>query len=499
MSSELQKRYGLTTAICLVVGTVIGSGVFFKAQTVLEKTQGDMITGVLAWAITGVVMLACILAFAVITTKYEKANGIVDYANELVGPRYGYFIGWFMSVIYYPAMTSTLAWVSARYFVVFLRSVDPNFGFYELTAPPGTPMANAMAEGVDIVPLAGAETMTVALVFLVGVFVMNALAPKLAGHFQVSTTFIKMVPLLMIMVGGIIYGLVATDGALVDNFTVVAQTIKTDAANNPLFAAIVSTAFAYEGWIVATSINAELKNSKRNLPIALVTGGIIIILVYILYFVGIAGGAPVEALQTDATVSFSNIYGKVVGLLLYIFVVISCLGTLNGLMLAGTRSVYATSSGGRGPKAEMFSSVDKKTNMPANASIFYLLVSALWLMYFYFGNMSADASAWVGLFAFDSSELPIVTMYPIYIPVFIMFMKKSKGENFFKRFVIPFFAICASIFMVVAAVYSHGIQPYQRDKSCPVFFYMIVFAVIMVIGMLFIREKKPKKHKHKKK
>ena len=79
MSTELKKKYGLLTAICLVVGTVIGSGVFFKAQDVLKMTGGNMITGILAWAITGLVMLACILAFAIISTKHEKVNGVVDH------------------------------------------------------------------------------------------------------------------------------------------------------------------------------------------------------------------------------------------------------------------------------------------------------------------------------------------------------------------------------------------------------------------------------------
>ena len=230
MSTELKKKYGLMTAICLVVGTVIGSGVFFKAQDVLKLTGGNMVTGILAWAITGLVMLACILAFAIISTKYEKVNGVVDYAEALVGPRYGYFIGWFMSVIYYPAMTSTLAWVSARYFVVFMKNVNPNFGFYSVVNP----------DGADFSALAGPETMTWALVFLVGVFAMNALAPKIAGYFQVSATFIKMVPIAMVMIGGIIYGLVAGDGMLVENFTAVSDAVKSDVTGNPLFAAIIA-------------------------------------------------------------------------------------------------------------------------------------------------------------------------------------------------------------------------------------------------------------------
>ena len=127
MDNKLEKKYGLFTAICLVVGIVIGSGVFFKAQTILQKTNGDMPLGIAAWAIGGLIMIVCILAFANMAQKYEKVNGVVDYAEALVGPKYGYYMGWFMTTIYYPSMTSVLAWLSARYTLVFINSVNPDF------------------------------------------------------------------------------------------------------------------------------------------------------------------------------------------------------------------------------------------------------------------------------------------------------------------------------------------------------------------------------------
>ena len=77
-TSKLSKKYGLFTAICMVVGIVIGSGVFFKAQTILQKTDGDLPLGILAWIIGGVIMLVCILAFAMMAQKYIKVNGIVN-------------------------------------------------------------------------------------------------------------------------------------------------------------------------------------------------------------------------------------------------------------------------------------------------------------------------------------------------------------------------------------------------------------------------------------
>ena len=112
---KLTRKYGLVTAICMVVGRVIGSGVFFKAQNVLNATGGNMPLGIAAWIITGLVMIICSAQFAVMATKYEKVSGVVDYAEATCGKKYGYYLAWFMLNIYYPGMTSVLAWVSARY------------------------------------------------------------------------------------------------------------------------------------------------------------------------------------------------------------------------------------------------------------------------------------------------------------------------------------------------------------------------------------------------
>ena len=68
MGSELKKKYGLATAVAMVVGIVVGSGVFFKAESILNLTGGDMGMGVIAWIIGGLIMIACSLAFAVMAT-----------------------------------------------------------------------------------------------------------------------------------------------------------------------------------------------------------------------------------------------------------------------------------------------------------------------------------------------------------------------------------------------------------------------------------------------
>lgn len=460
---KLTRKYGLMTAICMVVGTVIGSGVFFKAQNVLAATDGNMPMGIAAWVITGLIMIICSAQFAVMATKYEKVNGVVDYAEATCGKSYAYYLAWFMVNVYYPSMTGVLAWVSARYFGVM-------FGW----------------------SLVSAEVMALAGFFLVASYTMNALSPKLAGKFQVSATVIKLIPICLMAVVGTVVGF--TNGNLPQNFAGVTEAVG--GSGGGLFAAVVATVFAYEGWIVTTSINAELKNPKKNLPIALVAGAAIVVAAYVLYYIGVAGGATTQVLiEEGATTAFSNIFGQVGGVFLNICIVISCLGTLNGLMVGASRGMYALAARNEGPKPEMFSQVDKTTNMTSNSAIWGLFVCAFWFLFFYGANLTEKG--WFGLFNFDSSELPIVTVYAMYIPMMIMWMKKEKDLGVMKRFILPALAIFACGFMVFAACYAHGYSPFIASQAegsfrCPVIFYLIVFAVIMIAGAFF-KGKKAKK------
>lgn len=460
MDNKLERKYGLFTAICMVVGIVIGSGVFFKAQVILEKTGGNMPLGILAWLIGGVIMLVCVLTFANMSQKYEKVNGIVDYAEATVGPKYGYLVGWFMTTIYYPTLTSVLAWLSARYTLVFLTSVNPSL-----------PLVVPAEQGGCVI---GPECIALMLFYLCCGYAVNALSPKLAGKLQTSTTVIKFIPLTLMAVVGIVYGL--TTGQLASNFANPA--LGYEVIGNPLFAAVCATAFAYEGWIIATSINSELKDSKRNLPKALIIGGLIIIATYLFYYIGVAGGASNDQLiREGATVAFLNIFGNVFGNILNLFVAISCLGTMNGLMLGCVRGLYSLAARKEGPRPEIFSQVDSKTNMAHNSSVVGLLMCGFWGLYFYLANL---AGTWQGAFVFDSSELPIITIYAMYIPIFVQWIRKQKDESVLRRFILPILSICGAVFMVAACILGHGM-------ACV--WYLIVFAVFMLVGVLLNRKK----------
>lgn len=439
--NELNKKYGLVTAICMVVGIVVGSGVFFKSEKILNATQGNLYIGLLAILLGGLVMLACVYVFSLFARKYEKVNGVVDYAEATIGSTYGYLVGWFLCIIYYPTLTVTVSWICARYTAVL-------FGWNVF----------------------GPETLVLTAFYLIFIFALNVLAPIIAGKFLVSTVVIKLIPLILMSVIGPIIGL--KNGVLTSNFVL---TSSHAFSGNDLFTALTATIFSYEGWVIATSINSEIKDSKRNLPKALLIGSFIVIIIYVFYFLGLTGAVTKQTIMANgenaSILAFSNIFSHYGGVVLITFVILSSLGTLNGLMIGTCRGIYSLAARGMGPKPNVFKHVDNATSMPTNSSVFGLLLCGFWLLYFYVSQLTEVE--FLDQFMFDITELPIISIYALYIPMFIMFMVKEKSLNCFKRFIAPILGIIACLFTICAAYVAH-----QRT----IVYYIVFFVVAMAIG-----------------
>ena len=440
----MEKRYTLPVAIAMVVGTVIGSGIFFKAEAVLKGTGGNLGIGILAFIIMGIVMIISACTFGIVAQSHEGVDGLVGFAKASCGKTYSYYVGWFMAVVYYPSLVGVLCWLPARYFGVLIGWEDPTSG----------------------------PVMTLAIFFMVVTYLMNALAPKLAGKFQISTTIIKLIPLLLMAIVGTIVGL--SNGQINYNFANVVDPSVAPLAG--LFGGVVSLSFAFEGWICATSIGSELKDSKRNLPKALLIGTVIVAVVYVVYYIGLSGAIDSATLmanaQSGAKSAFMNVFGQVGGIAIFAFVSISCWGTCNGLMMAVTRGMYDLAADGENEKLAMFRNIDPTTNMPTNSTVFGIFVSGLWLVYFYGANLTAG---WFGPFCFDSSELPIITLYALYIPIYFSLMKRN-DLSAFRGKVMPILATLCSLFMVYATIRAYHIK---------VLFYLIIFVVILLIGAFF--------------
>jgi len=475
MENQLKRKFGLLMAMCMVVGTVIGSGIFFRNEEIVAYAGGRMWVGIAAWVLGGFITLALAYVMSVLATRHEKVGGLLDYSDALVGSKFGYMFGWFMATIFYPSLTGILAWVSARFTVEL-------FGWHT-----GDAAVNQFSSG---------QTYAIALFYLVAVYTINAISPKISSKLQISGTFIKVVPLIAMGIVGLIVGLAR--GITVDNIAYVAAdipgiggiSIGGGNASSAFFYALTATVFAYIGWDCVMNLNSEIKNSKRNLPIALVGGLLIITTVYVLYFIGIFSAAPVETLATSGgtRTAFNNIFTQVGGTILFVFIVVSCLGTLNGLTVGGQRAFYAIAVRRRGPRPEIYGQVDKATNVPTNSTTINLLLIAAWML-IHAAN-AGSGFGWFsrlnflvpgdGNFSFVISNLIPVTFNAFFIPVFIMVMVKQKDLGVFNRFIAPLIATAGAVFLIFTVIYG------QRWM---VLWYLVCFAAIMLVGWLYRKQK----------
>jgi len=444
--SKLKEKFSLLTGIAMVVGVVIGSGIFFKADDVIVASNGSLPLALVAWLIGGLIMLFSALSFSVISSKYVNANGLVDYAEAAYGKTFGYYVNVFSTFIYYPSLVAVLAWVSGLYSTIL-------FGLAQ-----GDP---------SNVP----STWIFAIVYFVGIFLLNYLSPKISGKFQVSSMFIKLVPLILVAVIGTIVGLF--NGLTLENLAVPAIL---DSNGGGLAIAVLATAFAYDGWIAVTSINSELKNPKKNLPLALTFGAFIVISVYLLYNLGLAGAITnqqfVEQGNGAINLGVNSLFGSLASTVLILFVVISCLGTLNGLTLAATRGLFSLGIRGQGLKPETFTVTNAKTDAPTNSIIGAFVIVIFWFVV-WFGNFQGYWGAFM-----DTSELPIALMYGLFISLYVWMMVAFKKETTLRRFVFPSLAIIGSLFIVYAAV--------QKDLFIV---FVGITALVLFFGFLVDRLK----------
>ncbi|ACS81851.1 APC family permease [Maridesulfovibrio salexigens] len=438
---NLQKKYGFWTATAMVVGIVIGSGVFFKADDVLKAAGGDLPTALLAWLIGGAIMVVTAYVFSKIATRIEKVNGLVDYFEEAYGEKAGYMVGWFMTFIYYPTLVAVLAWVSANYTVGLV-------GMKDMLWP-------------------------LSFVYLTVFFLLNYYSPVLAGKWQVSSTIIKLIPLGLVAVVGGLAGL--SSGQTMQNFMQTASEIS--GSGGGLAVATLSTAFAYEGWIIATVINAELKDAKKTLPRALVVGTIAVMTIYMLYYLGISGVLTNDQVLAEGDAApvrvIEMIFGNVGGTLLTVFVIISCLGTLNGLIMGSARGMFSIASRDLGPKASLFKQVNPVTNSTSWSAIIGYFLSCFWLVVWY-GNFHG----WWGQFM-DVSELPIAFLYVIYISIYIWVMKTFTDLGPISRYLCPLLAGCGSVYIIWGAI--------QKDMFIH---FLILFLLIQGAGAMLMNSSK---------
>lgn len=387
----LKKEIGLWEAITVVIGVVIGSGIFFKASTVF-KNSGTPTLGILAWIVGGIITMASALTVTEIAAAIPKTGGVFVYLKELYSEKWAFLYGWVQTLIYIPGVAAALS-------IVFVT------------------------QATYFIPMSATTQKILAIFMILFITLINILSTKLGSKVQLVSTAAKLVPIFAIIVFGLIRGQVHSFGASASS---AAGTVGAAGFG----AAILGTLWAYDGWVGVGNMAGELKNPKKDLPMSIILGLGVTIVVYILINIAIVKIMPVQnviASSKAASDAAVVLFGNSGAGLIAAGIMISIFGALNGYIMTGVRIPFAMGQNNLLPFAKFFGKVSDKFGTPINTLIFEAVLASLYVLTGSFDTLTNLAMFVVWLFF-------VMTVAGIFI-------LRSKHKNLERSYTVPLYPI----------------------------------------------------------
>lgn len=434
---EQQRReYSLFTTIAMIVGIVIGSGIFFKSDNMLEYTSGNVGLAALVFCIAAFTIVFGCLTFSQLAAQTDKPGGVITYANEFIGKRWASVFGWFQVFIYYPTLTVLLSWVVGIYV--------------------------GLTMGWDLTFMG---QFGIGLIWFFICFFYNILSAKLGGWFQEASVIIKLIPLFAIALGGLIFGdPIAAIQHPSPEAIEATKTLGWAAAIGPI-------AFSFDGWVVSTAVAHEVKDARRNVPKALVLAPLFVLAAYLMYFLGITGYLGVDQVMKlgdeSVAVAATNLFGPTFASIIYVFVTISVMGTVNGVILGFIRLPYSLALRNSIPFSSSLRKIDTKINMPVNSAYFAIAVCGVWWVIHYLQNRFSL------LVNGDIAEIAIAVSYLLYIILYYQVFRlwrEGKIKGVWYGVICPLCATLGSLFVLFGGL------------SNPQFIIFVVVCMIAIVG-----------------
>lgn len=408
-TSQLKKSIGFWTAISIVVGIVIGSGVFVKPGLVL-KQAGSPTHALLAWLLGGVMTIAAGLTIAEVASRIPKTGGIFSYIEEVYGERLGFLCGWVLTFLYGPGLMGALG----LYFAVLLQP----FVGYESTLIP-----------------------TVAICSVSFLALMNILGTSYGGFIQTTAAFIKLIPIFAILV----FGLASGEQDIFAGLNVDPVTVSFGSA-------VLSTLWAYDGWILVGNVAGEMKDAKKILPKAIIIGLSVVIVAYLgvnTALLKVLSAERIAELNTGAAgVAAELLFGASGGKLLSIGILISIFGCLNGSILSSPRVPFAMASRGILKNCNWLAKVHPAFKTPINAIILQVCVAISMILL-----ASPD----------QITDFAIFSVYIFYTLAFFAIFLLRKKQPVYEGYRVPLYPIIPLI-AVVSALYILGNTVVMQTK-----------------------------------
>lgn len=445
---EKQKgHYGLPTAITMIIGIVIGSGIFFKGDDVLKYTGGSIGLGILVFCIGAIGIVFGSLTLIELSVRTERSGGVIGYYEEFFSNRVAAGFGWFQIFAYYPALVAVVCWVVAYY-------------------------CSSLFEVKTTLEV----QIFIALIFLVLLFAMNFFSMKLGGYFQNLSTVVKLIPLLGVAIAGFILKTSAPE--IPAGVEIVKQNSEIGFG---WLTALIPIAFSFDGWIAATTISNEVKNPKRTMPLAFIIGPISVLVVYLLYFVGFSKLLGPEYIMTMGNEAVNEagryLFGTYGVKIMLVFVIVAVLGVANGLILALIRLPQALAMNNMLPNSEKIAKIHPKYQLSKSSTWVAFGSSFVWLMLHYITSKTGVLGNG------DVSEIAIVYSYICFTLLYFKVLSlKKAGEvkSAFFGVICPMLAILGSTIILVGGIISNPVY---------VPFFIFICFIISYCGYLYYKKK----------
>ncbi len=365
---ELVKGLGLTSATMLVMGSMIGSGIFIvSAEIAREVDSPALLIG--AWLITGFMTMVGALCYGELAAMMPRAGGQYVYLREALGPLWGFLYGWTLFLVIQTGTIAAVGVAFGKFLGIYAPSISSSNCIVHIWKVPPIHIGPMVLGNLDV----GLNTQNlVAILLVIFLSVVNIFGVKTGALIQNIFTFAKVSALLGLVFFGISLGRNAA--ALAANFNgnfwrnaslgslpdigggVLGSTLRV------LAVAQVGSLFSADAWNNVTFTAGEVKNPGRNLPLSLALGTGVVIALYlacnliylnVLPLEGAAGGVTllgrgIQHATEDrvATAVLSQMFGALGGFLMAAAIMISAFGCNNGLILAGARVYYAMAKDG---------------------------------------------------------------------------------------------------------------------------------------------------------
>lgn len=367
-NTEFVKGLGLTSATTLVMGSMIGSGIFIVSADIARQVNSPALV-IGAWLITGFMTIVGALCYGELAAMMPRAGGQYVYLREALGPLWGFLYGWTLFLVIQTGTIAAVGVAFGKFLGIFFPSIASTNWIVHFWKVPPIHIGPMVLGNMDV----GLNTQNlVAILVVLLLSVINIFGVKTGAFIQNVFTIAKVSALAGLVLIGLFIGRNAQ--ALAANFSghfwqnagLGAQHAVQVGVGGPtvlvgtltiLAVAQVGSLFSADAWNNVTFTAGEVKNPSRNLPLSLAIGTGVVILLYVLCNVIYLNVLPLDGRATGATILergikyatedrvgtavMSQIFGSTGGALMAVAIMLSTFGCANGLILAGARVYYA--------------------------------------------------------------------------------------------------------------------------------------------------------------